>query len=84
MENLYCKFAEQDETSFTCVAVLDYIDTAQRQGRRYRTNMMTFKEGDKFLILDNSDKFGLWYARSLSTYKMGWIPSSYVMPETEL
>ena len=72
----------KDEIKSTCVAVRDY--TPQRQDSGYMKDMMTFREGDKFLILDNSDEFGLWHARSLSTKRKGWIPSSYVMPETEL
>ena len=86
MDNLYSGVAEgksKGEISFICVAVHDCTETAKRQGNGYGTNMMTFKQGDEFLILDSSDKFGLWYARSLSTNNKGWIPSSYVMPETE-
>ena len=72
----------KDEIKSICVAVRDY--TPQRQYPGYRRHMMTFREGDKFVILDNSDAFGLWHARSLSTKRQGWIPSSYVKPETEL
>lgn len=68
--------ADKTTKDFICVAVCDY--TAQDR------NMITFREGDKFLILDDSDEFGLWLAKSLSTYRMGLIPSSYLMPETEL
>lgn len=69
-----------DKVCLTCVAVRDY--TPQRQDREYKKNMITFREGDKFHILDHSDEFVLWFAKSLSTSRKGWIPSSYVMPET--
>lgn len=68
--------ADKITKDFICVAVRHY--TAQD------INMITFREGDKFLILDDSDEFGLWLAKSLSTDRKGLIPSSYVMPETEL
>jgi len=65
-----------------CVAVHDY--TPQCQDREYDKKMMTFSEGDKFCILDHLDEFGLQFARSLSTCREGWIPSSFEMLETEL
>ena len=82
MESLYFGLETSPEDKIKCVALCDY--TPQRQHRRYMEGMMTFREGDKFLILDNSDEFGLWLATSLSTDIKGWIPSSFVMPETEL
>lgn len=83
MEHLYndVERTPKGEIKSTCVAVRDY--TPQRQNRGYMEDMMTFKEGDKFCILNNSNEFGLWLARSKSTNRKGWIPSSYVMPETE-
>lgn len=46
-----------------------------------RTNEdLSFKKGERLQVIDNTDS-DWWLAKSLTTYKEGYIPSNYVAPE---
>ena len=46
-----------------------------------RTNEdLSFKKSERLQVIDNTDS-DWWLAKSLTTYKEGYIPSNYVAPE---
>ena len=46
-----------------------------------RTNEdLSFKKGERLQVIDNTDS-DWWLAKSLTTFKEGYIPSNYVAPE---
>ena len=46
-----------------------------------RTNEdLSFRKGERLQVIDNTDS-DWWLAKSLTTYKEGYIPSNYVAPE---
>lgn len=46
-----------------------------------RTNEdLSFKKSERLQVIDNTDS-DWWLAKSLATYKEGYIPSNYVAPE---